>query len=217
MMPTANATTRLLYVMDPMCSWCWGFAPVIARLVELAADYGVDTEIRVGGLRQEYQPLSPDKRRYILQHWQTVAATTKQPFNFAQGLGPDFIYDTEPACRALLAAQQLDQANNTAQRWHYLKTLQTAFYCQAQTLTEAVLIQLAQHCGYPTAEFATLFTSDCLKQRTEQQFAWVKQLPASGFPSVFISHQQQLLLLTNGYQPAEQLAPQLRAWLMAHA
>ncbi|MEO8644510.1 MAG: DsbA family protein, partial [Pseudomonas sp.] len=18
---------RLLYVMDPMCSWCWGFAP----------------------------------------------------------------------------------------------------------------------------------------------------------------------------------------------
>ncbi|MEI5495541.1 DsbA family protein, partial [Pseudomonas aeruginosa] len=22
------AKARLLYVMDPMCSWCWGFAPV---------------------------------------------------------------------------------------------------------------------------------------------------------------------------------------------
>ena len=21
-------SARLLYVMDPMCSWCWGFAPV---------------------------------------------------------------------------------------------------------------------------------------------------------------------------------------------
>ena len=24
---------RLLYVMDPMCSWCWGFAPVAEALV----------------------------------------------------------------------------------------------------------------------------------------------------------------------------------------
>ena len=26
------AATRLLYVMDPMCSWCWGFAPVVEAL-----------------------------------------------------------------------------------------------------------------------------------------------------------------------------------------
>ena len=27
-------SARLLYVMDPMCSWCWGFAPVAEALVE---------------------------------------------------------------------------------------------------------------------------------------------------------------------------------------
>src|SRR3990167_5669901 len=37
---------RLLYVMDPMCSWCWGFAPVLESLAEQAAAAGV-------GLRSE--------------------------------------------------------------------------------------------------------------------------------------------------------------------
>jgi putative protein-disulfide isomerase len=31
---------RLLYVMDPMCSWCWGFAPVAKALVEQARRHG---------------------------------------------------------------------------------------------------------------------------------------------------------------------------------
>ena len=34
-------SARLLYVMDPMCSWCWGFAPVLESLAEQAAAAGV--------------------------------------------------------------------------------------------------------------------------------------------------------------------------------
>ena len=46
------AATRLLYVMDPMCSWCWGFAPVVEALAEQAARVGVALELRLGGLRR---------------------------------------------------------------------------------------------------------------------------------------------------------------------
>ena len=44
---------RLIYVMDPMCSWCWGFAPVLQGLAEQAAEHGVPLVLRVGGLRRE--------------------------------------------------------------------------------------------------------------------------------------------------------------------
>ncbi|HCN45385.1 MAG TPA: disulfide bond formation protein DsbA, partial [Pseudomonas sp.] len=44
-------TARLLYVMDPMCSWCWGFAPVAAALIAQAQQAGVETRLVVGGLR----------------------------------------------------------------------------------------------------------------------------------------------------------------------
>ena len=40
--------SRLLYVMDPMCSWCWGFAPVAEALAEQAAAAGVPLQLVVG-------------------------------------------------------------------------------------------------------------------------------------------------------------------------
>ena len=44
-------SARLLYVMDPMCSWCWGFAPVAEALVKQAQAVGVEMHLVVGGLR----------------------------------------------------------------------------------------------------------------------------------------------------------------------
>ena len=43
-------TPHLLYIADPMCSWCYGFAPVIEAI---AAHFGerLPVRIMVGGLR----------------------------------------------------------------------------------------------------------------------------------------------------------------------
>ena len=30
-----TATRTLIYVHDPMCSWCWGFRPTFERLCEI--------------------------------------------------------------------------------------------------------------------------------------------------------------------------------------
>ena len=53
---------RLLYVMDPMCSWCWGFAPVVQALAEQAAAAGVPLQLVVGGLRRERAAMEPSAR-----------------------------------------------------------------------------------------------------------------------------------------------------------
>ena len=39
---------EFVYVGDPMCSWCWGFAPVLERMQEV---YDVPLRVVVGGLR----------------------------------------------------------------------------------------------------------------------------------------------------------------------
>ncbi len=71
--------SRLLYVMDPMCSWCWGFAPVGEALVEQAHAAGVELHLVVGGLRTgSGSALEPTTRRYILEHWQAVTQATGQ-------------------------------------------------------------------------------------------------------------------------------------------
>ena len=128
---------RLLYVMDPMCSWCWGFAPVANALVEQAQAAGVDVHLIVGGLRTgSGSALEPTTRRYILEHWQAVTEATGQPFKIEGALPDGFVYDTEPACRALVTARSL--APDCA--WKLLGLIQHAFYAEGRDVTHASVL-----------------------------------------------------------------------------
>ena len=201
---------RLLYVMDPMCSWCWGFAPVVSALAEQAAAAGVPLQLVVGGLRRERAALEPAARVRILSHWQAVNASTGQLFNFNDGLPEGFVYDTEPACRALVTARQLDEQS----AWPLLERIQQAFYTEGRDVTRApVLVELAEQAGIPRIEFAEAFDSPAMQQATAQDFAWVQDLGIAGFPTLLAERDGQLALLTNGYQPLESLAPLLGRWL----
>ena len=207
---------RLLYVMDPMCSWCWGFAPVFDVLVAQARAAGVDTHLLVGGLRAgTREALDAGTRSYILEHWHAVHARTGQSFRFADALPAGFVYDTEPACRALAAVRQLDPAR----LWPLLRAIQQAFYIEGRDVSRAaVLVELAEAVGVARAAFAAAFDSAALHDATQTDFQRVQNLGIAGFPTLLAERNGQLALLTNGYQPLDALAPLLGRWLehLAH-
>ena len=208
--------SRLLYVMDPMCSWCWGFAPVVEALAEQAAAAGVPLQIVTGGLRRDQVAINAAARVRYLGYWQAVNASTGQLFDFERGLPEGLVYDTEPACRALVTARQLDAAS----AWTLLKLVQQAFYTEGADVTQAsVLVQLAERAGIPRIEFAEAFDSQAMQEATAADFTWVQDLGIAGFPTLLAERDGQLALLTNGYQPLEVLAPLLGRWLerAAHA
>ncbi|TWC18853.1 putative protein-disulfide isomerase [Pseudomonas sp. SJZ085] len=202
---------RLLYVMDPMCSWCWGFAPVAEALVEQAQAQSVELHLVVGGLRTgSGSALEPTTRRYILEHWQAVTQATGQLFKLEDALPDGFVYDTEPACRAVVTARSL--APDLA--WKLVKLIQQAFYVQGRDVTRAsVLVELAEQAGLPRIEFATAFDSAEQHAATAADFTWVQDLGIAGFPTLLAERDGQLALLTNGYQPLGQLSPLLGRWL----
>ncbi|WP_028239066.1 DsbA family protein [Stutzerimonas azotifigens] len=203
-------TTRLLYVMDPMCSWCWGFAPVIEALAVQAAAEEVGLHLVVGGLRSQREPLDAAGRVRILGHWQAVNAATGQLFDYEAGMPPGFVYDTEPACRALVTARVLDPAR----AWPLAQAIQRAFYQQGVDVVRAAqLAELAETEGFERDAFARHFDSAEARATTEADFTWVQNLGISGFPTLLAEHEGRLALLTNGYQPLEVLAPLLDRWL----
>lgn len=203
-------SARLVYVMDPLCSWCWGFAPVAEALVRQAQDSGVQLHLVMGGLRANDAPLDPSTRRYILDHWQSVQQTTGQPFLFEAALPDGFVYDTTPVCRAVVTARQLDPHA----AWQLVGLIQAAFYTQGRDVTQgSLLAELAEQAGLNRQQFAELFDSVELKSATAADFAWVQGLGIAGFPTLLAERNGQLALLTNGYQPLEALAPLLGRWL----
>ena len=206
---------RLLYVMDPMCSWCWGFAPVFDALAAQAAAQGVALELLVGGLRPgSVQALDGATREHILRHWRAVAERTGQPFTFEGALPEGFVYDTEPACRALVSMRELAPA----QVWPLLQAIQQAFYVEGRDVTRgAVLADLAESLGVTREAFAGAFDSAALRERTAADFGRAADLGIAGFPTLLAERHGLLALLTNGYQPLETLAPLLGRWLERRA
>jgi putative protein-disulfide isomerase len=207
-------TARLLYVMDPMCSWCWGFAPVAQALIAQAREAGVATRVVPGGLRRGASPLDASTRKYILEHWQAVAEATGQPFAFEGAMPDGFVYDTEPACRALVAARELD-----AERvWPLLALIQRGFYQQGLDVTTAPqLVELAEQAGFDRATFAGALLRADVRAATAADFSWVQDLGIAGFPTLLAERNGQLALLTNGYQPLQSLQPLLGRWLQQAA
>jgi putative protein-disulfide isomerase len=209
--PAADVSSkRIFYIADPMCSWCWGFDPVIVEIAREAADRAV-LRVVVGGLRPGTTDAMTDRSKSsIRHHWERVQAETGQPFTFSFFDRDGFVYDTEPACRAVVAVRSLrpDAALD------YFRAVQGAFYKDNRDVTRAAeLAHLAQPFGIDADTFATLFAAREVAEATRADFAVAPALGLSGFPSVLIGEDNSYAVLTSGYQPFAALATPLRQWL----
>ena len=70
---------RLVYVGDPMCSWCYGFGPQLSALLAGHPDAGI--EIVTGGLRPfNTKPMTEEFREMLRGHWKSVEKMSGLPF-----------------------------------------------------------------------------------------------------------------------------------------
>ena len=202
---------RLIYVMDPMCSWCWGFAPVIDSIVALAPE--LTLHLVAGGLRPgSGQQLDERTRSALAEHWQAVEAASGQPFVSPARLPDSFVYDTEPSCRALLVGRGLD----ALQAWPFARLMQQAFYLEAMDLSDTrVLLELAVQAGYDRTQFAEAYGSELARAAVAADFSWTRDLGIAGFPTLLAERDGHLALLANGYQSRDVVIPLFERWLAA--
>lgn len=184
------------YVLDPMCSWCWGFRPVFRQLLN-----SLPTEMNVqyvmGGLAADTnEPMPEETRQYIQSQWRAVEEKTGAEFNwdFWQQCQPR--RSTYPACRAVIAAG-LQQTSAIAKM---IDAIQQAYYRQARNPSDAdTLIELAGEIGLDHKQFCKDLDGNVVKGQLENNFLLRRKLGANRFPSVMIEIDDRVhCLTTNG-------------------
>ncbi|HYF53940.1 MAG TPA: DsbA family protein [Salinarimonas sp.] len=203
---------HLVYVADPMCSWCWGFSPVIAGI---RARFGDALPIRLvmGGLRPgTTRPLDEAGKATIRGHWEHVRAATGQPFDPAFFAREGFVYDTEPAAMAVVAVrrQGMDLALD------YLEALHRAFYAENRDVTDpTALADLAEAAVIARGGFLAALGEEALREETWSDVATAQGAGIRGFPTLLAGAGpgQPYGIVTRGYQPPDRIITTLVTWL----
>lgn len=206
------ATPHLIYFSDPMCSWCYGFSPVIE---EIQRTFGQALPIRVvmGGLRPGTEtPMTEEAKLEIADHWTHVHEATGLPFNGAGMSRPGFVYDTDPAARAVVAARRDGEEMAAA----FLNRAQRAFYAEGRDVTTSqVLGDLAEEMGLDREPFLEVWSSDEIKEETWRDYAISQRAGVTGFPTLVAGPNDEGVygVVTRGFAPAGQVVPILKEWL----
>lgn len=177
-------SARLYYVHDPMCAWCYGFAPTLARLSCL-----LPGEVRMlrllGGLAPDADaPMPEAMRRYLQQTWQSIQQRipgAEFNFDFWTRCAPR--RSTFPACRAVIAARRQDPAFDEAMTL----AVQRAYYREARNPSDSdTLIALAGEIGANVARFRLDLNADATRQRLQQEISLARELGADSFPALVL-------------------------------
>lgn len=205
---------ELIYIGDPMCSWCYGFAPVIQTLHAKFA-HELPMRIVVGGLRVGPEHVVDEQRiGFLRQHWQDVAARTGQTFGFEILQRTGWVYDTERACRAVVVMRKLDPAK----AFSYFGAIQSNFYLHNRDPQPVeTYADEAENFGIDRQTFIDRYEDPAIIDETMQDFVWSAQIGIRGFPSVLLRDGEKYAALTLGYQPLAALEQPLRSWIGSDA
>lgn len=208
--------THLIYFADPMCSWCWGFAPTIAAVRER---YGDVLPIRVimGGLRPgTEEPMTEKVKAGMQPHWTHVTEASGQPFDYGFFDREGFVYDTDPAARAVVVVRRA----RPALALDYLERAQRAFYAENCDVTDPeVLADLAAGFGLDRQAFLADHVSEAAKEETWRDYAISQRAGVTGFPTLIGGPNAEGAygVVTRGFQAPGPVLAVLDRWLATAA
>ncbi|MGL5115982.1 MAG: DsbA family protein [Beijerinckiaceae bacterium] len=211
-MTTDAPRPQLVYFADTMCSWCYGFAPEMNRVL-LEVGEEVDLVLQVGGLRPwSTDVLTDEEKPRFRGYREQVQAASGQPFDWRFFDRGGYVMDTEPASRAVATVRGL--AGEAA--YPFMHAIQRGYFASNEDIRDPeVLSSHAESFGIAAADFLEAFASDEMKEATKADFALAKRFGVQGFPMLVLLKGRAAYAVAQGYAKADVVVANIRR-AMAH-
>lgn len=199
----------VVYVGDPMCSWCWGLAPTVEQI---ASRSDLDLRVIVGGLRPgpSAAPLDDRMRTTLRHHWDKVAEASGQPFSDTALERENWVYNTELPAIAVTTMRSVAKPETL----RFFTRLQRAFYADGIDITDhSEYPELLSDFGVETREFMNELGTETARTRAWDDFAEARELGVAGFPTVLLEIEGSTQVLSRGFAPSDHFDNQLTYWV----
>lgn len=197
----------LYYFGDPMCSWCWGFRPVLEQVDQEYPE--LERVMVLGGLRGgDEEPMSDDLAAMIRNAWLRIEESTGQKFNHDLWELHRPLATTWPACRAVLAARLLDPKAE----WAFMVAMFGAYFTRAlDPSSRETHLLIAEEQGFDREVYLGILESEQVETTLQTDLRTTQRFGITGFPSVVLSIEGNNYVISPGYQPVEGLRRAINA------
>jgi putative protein-disulfide isomerase len=202
---------KLIYIMDPLCGWCYGNAETIQRLHD-AYKTEMPIEILPAGMWTGANARMQSKAMaaYIKKHDLHIQQQTGTPFGmeyFKFIEDENIVLDSEIPSRAIVTVQNISPENAIP----FALAVQKARYYYGYDLNlTATYERICEALKMNTSLFLTAFYSTEIKEKTQQSFA-TAQRNASSYPTLLLENNGSTLMLEQGYANYEAIVEKIKS------
>jgi putative protein-disulfide isomerase len=203
---------QIYYILDPMCSWCWGFRETfLAFQQKISAARPVDWHYLMGGLaRDSGDPMPDEMCRYVQGQWHAVSERCGVTFNYDFWTSCQPRRSTWPACRAVIAAGQQGDDHKVAM----IEAIQRAYYIEARNPSDLdTLCALAAEIGLNASQFLSDIESEKTADLLRRDRDACRTFSVSSFPTLIAVIEGQQRVLCAGYSDLSEL---MERWELAN-
>ncbi len=209
----SQPTSKLIYVGDPMCSWCYGVSKEMKQTVDHFKD-DLQFELVMGGLRPYNKETMLDLKDFLTHHWDDVNKASGMPFSYDILGSGSITYDTEPPCRAVVAVREIESSKALA----FFKACQSAFYKDNKNMhLTASYLPICSELGISAEAFTAAFESDRLKDLVKKDFERSAKLGVNSFPTLLLESNGKQTIIARGFARSSSMIEKINSVLKEHA
>ncbi|WP_312340020.1 DsbA family protein [Anaerospora hongkongensis] len=194
--------TKIYYVMDTMCGWCYGFSDVISQIHDKYKKH-LDFAVLPAGMwtGKNVHNMNASLGEMMKSHNVTITRLTGKAFSdeFEEKVlrSNHYILDSFPGANAVMVMQTL----NKDQLFEYIKQIYHAFYIQGQNMNDWQLYaNLATKFNISEDIFEREYFSEVQMQNVKDGFTLAYKLGVTTYPSVVALLEGKPQLISQGYK-----------------
>lgn len=199
--------TKIYYIMDTMCGWCYGFSDVISKIHEKYKD-AYDFSILPGGMwvDENVKTINDSLGDYIKGHNIRIEELTGKKFGegFNKNIlgNSNVVLDSLPGAKSVVLIQRLKKDIT----FDFLKKIQEAFFIEGKDPNNLeIYTEIAESFGISKEVFETEFLSKSLTKETAKYFNMVALMGDLSFPTVILVEGDKGRIISQGYSNFEEL------------